>query len=92
MNTSTPDNGGMSRWTRVRLWLRSHLFALMLTVLVVTLLVVLFWPSVAVTIEPGQAGVLWKRFGEGTVDDRQRRGTVRRAHPDELQRRCDRAR
>lgn len=52
-----------------RLWDRHHL-----TIIVVSLLflffVVLLWRSIFISIHPGEAGVLWRRFLGGTVVER----------------------
>src|SRR5512143_1562051 len=71
MNTSASNDVATSRWNyewlRLRWWLRKRAVTILLIILVIVLLVVLFWPSVVVSIGPGEAGVLWQRFGEGTV-------------------------
>lgn len=41
-----------------------------ITWLTILFLVLLLWPRIFVSIKPGQAGVLWLRFGGGTIIDR----------------------
>jgi len=55
------------RIDRVRAWLRKRLIFIILIFLILALLFVFFWPDIFVEIGPGEAGVLWRRFGGGTV-------------------------
>jgi regulator of protease activity HflC (stomatin/prohibitin superfamily) len=45
---------------------------LVIYLMVVTLVAVVLWPHVVVTVPSGEVGVLWKRFGGGTVLDPRR--------------------
>jgi regulator of protease activity HflC (stomatin/prohibitin superfamily) len=55
-----------SRWRR---FIDRHLPMLVIYLMVVTLVVVVLFPYMAVTVPSGHVGVLWKRFGGGTVLD-----------------------
>ena len=67
-----PQTTKRSRWSR---FVDSHLPRIVLYLMVVTLLAVVLSPHVLVTVPSGYVGVLWKRFGNGTVlDPRQLRG------------------
>lgn len=71
MNTSASNGVANGRWRyewlHLRWWLRKNAVMTILTILLIVLLLVLFWPTYAVTIGPGEAGVLWRRFDDGTV-------------------------
>jgi len=67
-----PQTTKRSRWAR---FVDNHLPRIVLYLIVVTLLAVVLLPYVVVTVPSGYVGVLWKRFGNGTVlDPRQLRG------------------
>jgi regulator of protease activity HflC (stomatin/prohibitin superfamily) len=67
-----PQTTKRSRWAR---FVDNHLPKIVLYLIVVTLLAVVLLPYVVVTVPSGYVGVLWKRFGNGTVlDPRQLRG------------------
>jgi regulator of protease activity HflC (stomatin/prohibitin superfamily) len=55
-----------SRWRR---FLDRHLPSLVIYLMVATLVGVVLYPNIVVTVPSGQVGVLWKRFGGGTVLD-----------------------
>ena len=55
-----------SRWRR---FVDRRLPSLVIYLMVVTLVGVVLFPHVAVTVPSGHVGVLWKRFGGGTVLD-----------------------
>jgi len=55
-----------SRWWR---FVDRHLPRLVIYLMVVTLVAVVLFPYFAVTVPSGHVGVLWKRFGGGTVLD-----------------------
>ncbi|MGA7485411.1 MAG: prohibitin family protein [Xanthobacteraceae bacterium] len=55
-----------SRW---RWFMDRHLPAIVIYLMVATLVAVVLFPYVAVTVPSGHVGVLWKRFGGGTVLD-----------------------
>ncbi len=59
--TTTP-----SRWRR---FLEHHLPSVVIYLMVATLVAVVLYPHMVVTVPSGQVGVLWKRFGGGTVLD-----------------------
>jgi prohibitin 2 len=54
------------RWRR---FVEYHLPILVIYLMVVTLIGVVLWPHVVVTVPSGEVGVLWKRFRGGTVLD-----------------------
>src|SRR5436190_8740487 len=67
-----PQSTKRSRWSR---FVESHLPRIVLYLMVATLLAVVLLPYIVVTVPSGYVGVLWKRFGNGTVlDPRQLRG------------------
>jgi regulator of protease activity HflC (stomatin/prohibitin superfamily) len=55
-----------SRWRR---FVDRHLPSLVIYLMVITLVAVVLYPYFAVTVPSGHVGVLWKRFGGGTVLD-----------------------
>src|SRR6478752_5100781 len=55
-----------SRWRR---FVDRYLPSLVIDLMVVTLIGVVLFPYVAITVPSGHVGVLWKRFGGGTVLD-----------------------
>jgi regulator of protease activity HflC (stomatin/prohibitin superfamily) len=60
------------KWRR---FVERRLPGIVLFLLVATLIAVVVLPYMLVTVPPGEIGVLWKRFGHGTVlDPRQLRG------------------
>jgi regulator of protease activity HflC (stomatin/prohibitin superfamily) len=59
--TATP-----SRWRR---FVERHLPSVVIYLLVATLVAVVLYPHMVVTVPSGYVGVLWKRFGSGTVLD-----------------------
>jgi regulator of protease activity HflC (stomatin/prohibitin superfamily) len=60
-STTTP-----SRWRR---FVERHLPSVVIYLMVATLVAVVLYPHMVVTVPSGQVGVLWKRFGGGTVLD-----------------------
>ena len=67
-----PQTTKRSRWSR---FIDRYLPRIVLYLMVVTLVAVVLLPHVVVTVSSGYVGVLWKRFGNGTVlDPRQLRG------------------
>src|SRR5262249_46534481 len=61
-----PPTTRSARWLR---FVERHLPVVVIFLMVTTLVVVVSAPYVVVTIPSGQVGVLWKRFGGGTVLD-----------------------
>ncbi len=59
--TTTP-----SRWRR---FVDRHLPSVVIYLMVATLVAVVLYPHMVVTVPSGEIGVLWKRFGGGTVLD-----------------------
>src|SRR5215472_16212944 len=59
--TTTP-----SRWRR---FVERHLPSVVIYLMVATLVAVVLYPHMVVTVPSGEIGVLWKRFGGGTVLD-----------------------
>jgi prohibitin 2 len=65
------------RWATVRrrfavigTWVDDHLLGVLLGSIALGAAIVLLWPLMVIEIPPGYAGVLWSRFGGGTVMDR----------------------
>src|SRR5262245_16291937 len=61
-----PPRTTPSRWRR---FVERHLPSLVIYLMVATLVGVVLYPHMVVTVPSGQVGVLWKRFGGGTVLD-----------------------
>src|SRR6516225_12236977 len=59
--TTTP-----SRWRR---FVENVLPSVVIYLIVATLVAIVLYPHMVVTVPSGQIGVLWKRFGGGTVLD-----------------------
>jgi len=57
----------VERWHRLREWTREHELSIGLTTLVILALLAYLMPDMAITVGPGQSGVLWRRFDGGTV-------------------------
>ena len=67
-----PPIARRSRWRR---FVDRHLPTVVIYLMVATLVAVVLYPHVVVTVPSGHVGVLWKRFGGGTVlDPRQLQG------------------
>ena len=58
-----------SKWRR---FVDRYLPSVVIYLMVATLVAVVLYPHVVVTVPSGQVGVLWKRFGGGTVLDPRR--------------------
>ena len=52
---------------RVRAFVYDNVIKIVLSVLIVAALILYWLPDIIVTINPGESGVLWRRFGGGTV-------------------------
>src|SRR5262249_29989294 len=63
---SMPPTRAPSRW---RQFLERHLPSVVIYLMVATLVGVVLYPHMVVTVPSGEVGVLWKRFGGGTVLD-----------------------
>src|SRR5262249_16404823 len=61
-----PPTRAPSRWRRL---LESHLPSVVIYLMVATLVAVVLYPHMVITVPSGQVDVLWKRFGGGTVLD-----------------------
>src|SRR6266566_8659192 len=64
-----PPTRTPSRWRR---FLERHLPSVVIYLMVATLVAVVLYPHMVITVPSGQVGVLWKRFGGGTVLDPRR--------------------
>jgi regulator of protease activity HflC (stomatin/prohibitin superfamily) len=64
-----PPTRTPSRWRR---FLERHLPSVVIYLMVATLVGVVLYPHMVVTVPSGEVGVLWKRFGGGTVLDPRR--------------------
>lgn len=67
MTTSTLEVPPPARTMTTRARLRKWSITLLLIALVLVLLFLFFSPDIIISIGPGEAGVLWKRFDGGTV-------------------------
>jgi regulator of protease activity HflC (stomatin/prohibitin superfamily) len=63
---SIPSTRAPSRWRR---FVESHLPSAVIYLMVATLVAVVLYPHMVITVPSGEVGVLWKRFGGGTVLD-----------------------
>src|SRR6476620_8536619 len=63
---SMPRTRAPSKWRR---FLESHLPSLVIYLMVATLVAVVLYPHMVVTVPSGEVGVLWKRFGGGPMLD-----------------------
>jgi regulator of protease activity HflC (stomatin/prohibitin superfamily) len=61
-----PPSTTQSRWRR---FTERHLPTVVIYLMVATLIGVVLYPHMVVTVPSGEVGVLWKRFGGGTVLD-----------------------
>ena len=66
LDGTPPPMTPRSRWRR---FIDRHLPSLVIYLMVVTLVAIVLFPSVVVTVPSGHVGVLWKRLGGGTVLD-----------------------
>jgi regulator of protease activity HflC (stomatin/prohibitin superfamily) len=66
VDDAPPPARTRSRWKR---FLDRHLPSLVIYLMVLTLVGVVLYPYAVVTVPSGEVGVLWKRFGGGTVLD-----------------------
>ncbi|MFV0349545.1 MAG: prohibitin family protein [Halodesulfovibrio sp.] len=57
-------------YTKFRLLLRRNRVRLVCTGIVLTLILAFLWPSIVITVRPGELGVLYSRFFGGTQLDR----------------------
>ena len=62
----TPSPAARGKWRR---FVESHLPSIVIYLMAATLVLVVLWPRILVTVPSGQVGVLWKRFDGGTVLD-----------------------
>src|SRR6476659_3933998 len=63
---SMPRTRAPSRWRR---FVESHLPSAVIYLMVATLVAIVLYPHMVITVPSGDVGVLWKRFGGGTVLD-----------------------
>jgi regulator of protease activity HflC (stomatin/prohibitin superfamily) len=56
-------------WSVIKSWWRRSAVALTIVGLVALFAIGYCWPKMVYTIHPGEAGVIWRRFGGGTVID-----------------------
>jgi regulator of protease activity HflC (stomatin/prohibitin superfamily) len=61
-----PPTKASSRWRR---FAERHLPSVVIYLMVATLVAVVLYPHMVITVPSGHVGVLWKRFGGGTVLD-----------------------
>src|ERR1700751_1716815 len=62
----TPVPAPPSRWRR---FIENYLPMVVIYLMVATLVAIVLYPHMVITVPSGQVGVLWKRFGGGTVLD-----------------------
>src|SRR4029450_8445617 len=66
VDRTPPPTKTSSRWRRFAV---SHLPSVVIYLMVATLVAVVLYPHMVITVPSGHVGVLWKRFGGGTVLD-----------------------
>ena len=66
VNGMPPPTKTRSGW---RQFVERHLPSVVIYLMVATLVAVVLYPHMVITVPSGQVGVLWKRFGGGTVLD-----------------------
>jgi regulator of protease activity HflC (stomatin/prohibitin superfamily) len=66
LDGTPPPSPPQSRWRR---FIDRYLPSVVIYLMVVTLVAIVLFPSVVVTVPSGHVGVLWKRLGGGTVLD-----------------------
>src|SRR4029450_6005793 len=66
VDRTPPPTATPSRWRR---FIERHLPSVVIYLTVATLVAVVLYPHMVITVPSGQVGVLWKRFGGGTVLD-----------------------
>lgn len=59
-----------SLYTNIKLMLQNHRMKLVCVGIFFTLVILFLWPNMVISIRPGELGVLYSRFGGGTVLDR----------------------
>jgi regulator of protease activity HflC (stomatin/prohibitin superfamily) len=57
-------------WRWIVGWIRAHTAKFIILLLSATIIFAYLWPHIMIFIKPGEAGVIWRRFGGGTVTDR----------------------
>ena len=69
-----PVDGSMPPTTspRWRRFIENYLPMVVIYLMVATLVAIVLYPHMVVTVPSGEVGVLWKRFGGGTVLDPRR--------------------
>jgi len=55
-------------YTSVRQWFRRKAMTLTILILISILILIFFWNSIVITIKPGEAGILFKRFSGTRID------------------------
>jgi regulator of protease activity HflC (stomatin/prohibitin superfamily) len=75
--TTDPSRPLSRAWAALRrsgaaigMWVDDHLLGVLLGSIALGAALVLLWPLMVIEIPPGHAGVLWSRFGGGTVTDK----------------------
>jgi regulator of protease activity HflC (stomatin/prohibitin superfamily) len=66
LDKTQPPTTDRGKWRR---FVELHLPRIVIYLMVATLVLVVLWPRIVVTVPSGQVGVLWKRFAGGTVLD-----------------------
>lgn len=51
-------------------WIKLHTAKFIIILLIAIMVFAYLWPHIMIFVKSGEAGVLWKRFGGGTVTDR----------------------
>jgi len=66
LDETPPPTTARGKWRR---FVELNLPSIVIYLMVATLVLVVLWPRILVTVPSGQVGVLWKRFAGGTVLD-----------------------
>jgi regulator of protease activity HflC (stomatin/prohibitin superfamily) len=60
----------LSRYARFKLWLKKRRLSLAVGFFLALWMLAYWFPSIAISVDPGHAGVLWRWLGKGTVTER----------------------
>ncbi len=70
MDTFQENEVYINKTPKWKLFLRKHIPTLTIITLILLFIIVFFWPRIFITIGSGEAGVMFRRFGGGTILDK----------------------
>lgn len=62
------ENENISIHAKIKQWIKRRMVLVVITVLISTIALAIFWPRTVITIESGEAGILFKRFTGTKID------------------------